>query len=387
MKSEKYGIIIKNAEVNFIMKYGLVLAGGGTRGAYQVGVMKALAELGIELSAVCGTSIGAINGVLFAQGDVDAAEKLWKQISIKDIINLPNDDNENILSMAAMPELIKNMKDGGLDISPLENLLKSLIDEDKLRKSNVDYGLVSVSVTNKKTERFFKEDIPYGKMHEYVIASAALPVFKEKKINGEKFTDGGISDNMPVDMLIDKGIKDIITVDVCGVGVKRAFCDAGINVIEINCQKPAIGMLDFDSDSIEKSINEGYYDAHKKFGTLSGEKYFFDTNEYIRLKRNYSEAILRGIEDAAKIFGVERIQKYSFENFVKETVRAYREYAAVCSESAVTALKEGAEGMAVVGLINMLKSGNNEFLKKKSDMLGKFYNAASALMYFERKFK
>ena len=50
------------------MEYGLVLAGGGVRGAYQIGVWKALKELKIKVSAVSGVSIGAVNGALFVQG-------------------------------------------------------------------------------------------------------------------------------------------------------------------------------------------------------------------------------------------------------------------------------------------------------------------------------
>ena len=50
-------------------RYGLVLAGGGTKGAYEVGAWKALKELDVEITAIVGTSIGAINGALFLQDD------------------------------------------------------------------------------------------------------------------------------------------------------------------------------------------------------------------------------------------------------------------------------------------------------------------------------
>src|SRR5690606_21133320 len=56
-------------------KFGLVLSGGGARGAYQIGVWKAMHELGLDrrVKAVAGTSVGAINTALFLQGDVDRA--------------------------------------------------------------------------------------------------------------------------------------------------------------------------------------------------------------------------------------------------------------------------------------------------------------------------
>ena len=58
------------------MEYGLVLAGGGVRGAYQIGVWKALKELKIKVSAVSGVSIGAVNGALFVQKPKDYGTKL-----------------------------------------------------------------------------------------------------------------------------------------------------------------------------------------------------------------------------------------------------------------------------------------------------------------------
>ena len=71
------------------MKIGLVLAGGGARGAYEIGVWKALRELGIDqyIKVVSGSSIGALNSMLFVQGDIDFAEKLWKSITKEQILH------------------------------------------------------------------------------------------------------------------------------------------------------------------------------------------------------------------------------------------------------------------------------------------------------------
>ena len=92
------------------MEYGLVLAGGGVRGAYQIGVWKALKELNIKVSAVSGVSIGAVNGALFVQGSKTKAERLWNKIAIDDIISLPkeieNDENlfkvKNLMKIAEL---------------------------------------------------------------------------------------------------------------------------------------------------------------------------------------------------------------------------------------------------------------------------------------------
>lgn len=49
-------------------EYGLVFDGGGARGAYQIGAWRALSEAGVKISAVAGTSVGALNGALVCMG-------------------------------------------------------------------------------------------------------------------------------------------------------------------------------------------------------------------------------------------------------------------------------------------------------------------------------
>ena len=67
-------------------EYGLVLAGGGTKGAYQVGVWKALQELNINVTAIVGTSIGALNGALFLQDDLNSVIKMYENKEISPYI-------------------------------------------------------------------------------------------------------------------------------------------------------------------------------------------------------------------------------------------------------------------------------------------------------------
>ena len=74
-------------------KYGIVFCGGGAKGAYQIGVWKRLRELGLdkEIVGVSGASIGAMNSMLFAQGDYETAEEVWMQARSDDMmaLNLP----------------------------------------------------------------------------------------------------------------------------------------------------------------------------------------------------------------------------------------------------------------------------------------------------------
>ena len=68
------------------MKRALVLSGGGSRGAYEIGAWQALNELGVRLDAVYGTSIGALNAGLVAQGDVEQAVELWQNINLSQVV-------------------------------------------------------------------------------------------------------------------------------------------------------------------------------------------------------------------------------------------------------------------------------------------------------------
>ena len=77
------------------MKQALVLSGGGARGAYQIGVWKALEELNIKCDIVTGTSIGSINGALYTQGSLKEAEELWKNIDLETVFPITVDNNNN----------------------------------------------------------------------------------------------------------------------------------------------------------------------------------------------------------------------------------------------------------------------------------------------------
>ena len=129
------------------MKRALIFSGGGSRGAYEIGCWKALSEMGIRFHAVYGTSIGAINAALFAQGDLETAETLWKEIRIDQIVR--TDDPE--LSLDAMlpnkRDLVGFLKENRkmiyMDISPLEKLLEEKLSEARIRAMGLELGKIS----------------------------------------------------------------------------------------------------------------------------------------------------------------------------------------------------------------------------------------------------
>ena len=84
--------------------YGLVLEGGGSRGSYEIGACKAICELGLEISYVAGTSVGALNGAMVVQGDVDRAYEIWHDINPGSVIKMTGNEMEHYVDNTFKPD-------------------------------------------------------------------------------------------------------------------------------------------------------------------------------------------------------------------------------------------------------------------------------------------
>ena len=154
-------------------EYGLVLAGGGTKGAYEVGIWKALKEMNINITAIVGASIGALNAAFIVQGDYEIMKDIWLNRDYKSFMDIEEDFYEKYKNVEFKSKDInvvidlmnKARKNEGIDITPLKNLLKENIDEEKIRNSSKDFGLVTVYLDKKIIpQHLMKEDIPQGKL-------------------------------------------------------------------------------------------------------------------------------------------------------------------------------------------------------------------------------
>jgi NTE family protein len=253
------------------MMYGLVLEGGGGRGAYQIGACKAIMEMGFEISIVAGTSVGALNGAMVVQGEVERAYEIWYDLNPQTIIKFAEDELENYTDSGFSPEalkvFVKRLKkvisEGGLNVEPLEKLVKSVLDEDRIRKSPVGFGVVTVDLTRRKAMEIYKEDIPYGYLADYVIASASFPAFKRTIIDGRAFIDGALYNSLPINMVSSLGYKDIIVLRTYGIGIKRRINTSGLNIITISPSESLGSTLDFSNKTARRNLKLGYDDAVK----------------------------------------------------------------------------------------------------------------------------
>ena len=269
------------------MKKGLVLEGGGTKGAYQIGAYKALRDLGIKFTGIAGTSIGALNGALIAQDDFDAMEDIWINYDYKSFMNIDEDTYERYknIEMKAknfhdVVDLInKARKNNGIDISPLRKLLQEKIDEDKIRQSNIDFGITTAYWDGKIFPKLlYTEDIPKGRLADYLIASASLPIFQLDKLDDKLYLDGMFSDNIPINMLAQKGYNDIVVIrlvnDSIGKKIINKYKDLNLKLIVPS--QDLGGSLNKDKEHIETNVKLGYLDTMKAYKRYDGVKYFFN---------------------------------------------------------------------------------------------------------------
>jgi NTE family protein len=181
-----------------IMKYktGLVLSGGGTRGYAQIGAIKALEESGIEIDIISGTSVGAIVGVMLADGY--GAEQMYDVFSRYRIMGVSR---------------LVICRKGLMSLDGLKRPLRKYIRASRFEELQKPLYVAVTNLTQGKAEYIHE-----GPLDEMIIASASIPViYTPVPSRGELFTDGGMMDNFPVKAI-------------------RPVCDRiiGINVMPVN---------------------------------------------------------------------------------------------------------------------------------------------------------
>lgn len=266
------------------MKRAIALSGGGTKGSYELGVWKALNELGIEYQIVTGTSIGAINGALMVTRDYRRAYELWSTITMEDMledgINLTT-TIEGLIDQkdAIRPFLKKYIKNKGADISPYARFIEEMIDEEAVRNSDIDYGLVTVQFPSLRPCELTRADIPQGKLQDYILASSAIfPFFPMHKIDDTMYLDGYYHDNLPISLALKMGADEVIAVDLQTTPKHRAYASRPY-ITYIKPSRKLGTMMNFDHALLMENARMGYRDAQKALGACYGYSYTFRAEE------------------------------------------------------------------------------------------------------------
>ena len=251
----------------------LVLAGGGARGSYQVGVWKALMELDWHPQIITGTSVGSLNGAMFVLDLYEVARDMWLTIRSQDVMELPEENAD----LSALHSFLRSVvKAGGMDVSPLEEIVERVLDEDALRRANIRFGLVTVEQRGLKARELTLDEIPQGQVKDYLMASAAcFPALRAREIDGVKFLGGGYSDNMPTGLAKKMGADELVCVDLEGVGITRPNL-TGLPTTMVRSYWELGDILHFDPDTARRNVELGYYDTLRAFGRVRGCAYAVD---------------------------------------------------------------------------------------------------------------
>lgn len=187
---------------------GLVLSGGGGRGAYQAGVYKYLTEAGFHPEIISGTSVGAINAVALGCGMTsEQLIALWKTINIGKVMKY------NFLKIFL--DFFLNRMSPVADPEPLRKFLEDNLNFDVLRTKHTEVYISATNIITGELELFTNYQINV----QHILASAAIPmVFPWQKIGNHIYWDGGLMANTPILPLMERGIRDIVVVLLSPIG-------------------------------------------------------------------------------------------------------------------------------------------------------------------------
>ncbi len=312
--------------------YGLVLAGGGAKGAYQMGAWRAIRELGIEISSVAGVSIGSINGALIAADNYDGAIELWKSVSVDRGVNITAElkEPDNLFSVKNFPVLLREIvRNGGIDASPTKTLLERYISEDDVRNSKIKLSIVTFMLSGMTPQELSVDEIPQGQLVDYLLASSHYPGVSKIGPENESYIDGGVYDNAPIALMRKLGCNRMIFIDISsikGIGHKQAMsCSELIYIRPYNIDDLGAA-FDFSDQIIENRLKMGYMDTKKAFGYLAGQIYYFEPEVAADMLKKYGADACEQLQLLALKVKLPRLQVYGEEEFIASLRALYIDY-------------------------------------------------------------
>lgn len=283
----------------------LVLAGGGAKGSYQIGVWRALQELHWTPSIITGASVGTLNGCMFAMGRAEEAEALWRTLETRDVLDIP---------ATLAPEewnhfLWDVIRQGGLGTEPLARRIDALVDEEALRRSPIRFGFVTTELGTMRSIQCRLEDVPQGQLKEYMLGSCAcFPALRPREVNGIKYIDGGWRDNMPLQLAASMGATELLGVDIDGIGFVRQNT-TGLPTRIVHSHWNLGPTLEFSPARAARNIALGYLDTMRLFGRCGGTAYAIlpDAGDFLTRFAESYQRVLTAVDERAP--GMRRTEK------------------------------------------------------------------------------
>ena len=291
-------------------KIGLVLAGGGGRGAYQIGAWKAIEECKINISAIAGTSVGALNGALFQQNTLDTGIRMWENIASKNVLSfniesMPEGIASSLSKFGVKPGIIPNfLRTRGLfSQQGLKNMIDEALEFSKIIGNERPFFVTAYDKAANTVKYFNIKNYDPSEIKKILLASCALPfIFDDIEIGGKIYTDGGWYwglpgknlDNTPIKPLYEAGCEVIIAICLSQDNIVDRKNFSGVTVLPIvpldDMGGVLDGVLDFSNAGAKSRIERGYSDTMKVLSNL---------NEFISNEKKYAE-LWNEIEESQK---------------------------------------------------------------------------------------
>ena len=254
-------------------EYGLVLSSDGSKSSFEIGAWKALRELEVTITAVAGSFVGALNAALIAQGDFEKAVRFWRNISSNNLFFV----NKHIAQKYAdewsktetrqFRKLFINYIQGRTDeLAPLKEMIDTYIDEKAVRASGTFLGFVSISLTNLEADMLTLNNIPKGKLTQYLLAAACFPQIAQ--VNRAKDSQFSL-EYSPYMLIQTAGVAEILSTDEI-LAVPPSLVP---EVTVINSSEAMELTLNESVEHMRSCIKLGYIDTLKMFEKSVGQNY------------------------------------------------------------------------------------------------------------------
>lgn len=329
---------------------GLVFAGGGGKGSYEIGVWKYLHELGFDqyVRAVSGTSVGALNAALFAGSSFEIAEDLWKNINKEKILSPKELSIEDVtkylallgfhftgpigkaiesvtsvvvsdaalgMSMVGQYLLKRISSDYFFSRTGLIELIKEGINFSQLQCSDIPCYVTCLKCSPVSVERFELRNYVESDIVKLLLASSAIPVvFPNEEFEGEQYCDGGvpfIGDNVPIQPIYELGVEHIFVIHLSQDSLidKEKYSNSRIIEImpSVDLGNALTGTLDFTPDGSEKRMEQGYEDAKRILKPMAE----------MLMMNAANQAMLREAQEKMKVFGQKKDNLIKKEEQIK----------------------------------------------------------------------
>lgn len=260
-------------------RWALTLAGGGGKGAYEIGVWQALREIGLEknLIAVSGSSSGALNAALISLNEFDKAKTIWSSIMPKQFLDINYDTIIGPLNTLVKRTLTAGLcsRDGLIDIiDKYLNLEQLAVARIPAYVSISRYSSDCIDCLSEKpqVEYISLSEVSPNDARQFLLASSAMPyIYPPEIIHGNVYRDGGLADNVPIYPMTSVGADNLIVVklepdDKVDTSLYSNFKE----VVEIIPSREIgdlfDGTLEFTSRNVMFRMLLGYYDTLRTFG-------------------------------------------------------------------------------------------------------------------------